>query len=180
MDHLIQDVLSYSRIARSELHLEPLELDELVQGILESYPGFQSPTAVLEVKRPLLSVVANEAALTQCLSNLLNNAIKFVPPNTVAQVVLWSELLGNRVRIYIQDNGIGIPARHQQRIFGIFQRLSKGYEGTGIGLSIVKKAAERMGGCVGLLSEPGQGSLFWLELRAAEASVNQVPAPTPA
>lgn len=166
MDRLIQDVLTYSRISRSELHLEELDLDGLVQGIIESYPGFQTPAGILSVKRPLLRVVANEAALTQCLSNLIGNAIKFVAPGKSPQVTVWSEALDGRVRIYVRDQGIGIPAKHQQRIFGIFQRLSKIYEGTGIGLSIVKKAAERMGGCVGLCSEPGRGSTFWIELQA--------------
>jgi signal transduction histidine kinase len=70
------------------------------------------------------------------------------------------------VRICIKDNGIGIPAEAQNRIFGIFQRLhsQKTYEGTGIGLAIVKKAAERMGGRIGVESAPGMGSKFWLEL----------------
>jgi len=168
MDRLIQDVLTYSRIARSELQMEVVDTDHLVQGILESYPGFQSPAAVIEVKRPLLKVLANEAALTQCLSNLIGNAIKFVPPGNVPRVTVWSELLEDRVRIHVQDRGIGVPAKHQQRIFGIFQRLSKAYDGTGIGLSIVKKAAERMGGGVGLRSKPGEGSTFWLDLHCAK------------
>lgn len=167
MDRLIQDVLTYSRIARSDLRLEVLDLDQLMQEIIESYPCFQTPAGVISVKRPLLGVVANEAALTQCLSNLIGNAIKFVAPGQAAEVTVWSEAQADRVRICVRDKGIGIPAKHQQRIFGIFQRLSKVYEGTGIGLSIVKKAAERMGGSVGLCSEPGRGSTFWIELEAA-------------
>ena len=166
MDRLIQDVLTYSRMARSELRLEPIDVEHLVQGIVESYPGFRGPQAIIEVKRPLMAVLANEAALTQCLSNLISNAIKFVEPNKVAKVVIWTELVGEHVRINVRDNGIGIPARHQERIFGIFQRLSRAYEGTGIGLSIVRKAAERMGGQVGLCSEPGKGSTFWLDLQS--------------
>src|SRR6185369_3816071 len=166
MDHLIQDVLTYSRMARSDLHLDTIDTEHLVQGIIESYPAFQSPGANIQVVRPLLRVLANEAALTQCLANLISNAIKFVVPGEAPRVIIWSEALGDKVRVYVRDHGIGIPTRHQERIFGIFQRLSKSYEGTGIGLSIVKKAAERMGGSVGLQSEPGQGSTFWVELRA--------------
>ena len=167
MDHLIQDVLTYSRMARSDLHLDTIDTEHLVQGIIESYPAFQSPGANIQVVRPLLRVLANEAALTQCLANLISNAIKFVVPGEAPRVIIWSEALGDKVRVYVRDHGIGIPTRHQERIFGIFQRLSKSYEGTGIGLSIVKKAAERMGGSVGLQSEPGQGSTFWVELRAS-------------
>ena len=67
----------------------------------------------------------------------------------------------------IQDNGIGIPRESQRRLFGMFERLTTGYEGTGIGLAIVRKVVERMGGKVGVDSAPGRGSRFWVELRAA-------------
>ena len=70
-----------------------------------------------------------------------------------------------QVRIWVEDNGIGIPKRAQERIFKLFQRLDPKYEGDGVGLPIVRKAVERMGGTVGLESEPGQGSRFWLELK---------------
>lgn len=73
------------------------------------------------------------------------------------------------LKLFIQDNGIGIPARDQQRIFDIFVRLhgEKEYEGTGIGLSIVKKAVERMGGHIGVKSEPDHGATFWIQLPKA-------------
>ncbi len=82
-------------------------------------------------------------------------------------VRVWTEARDGRVRLFLQDNGIGIEPESHEKIFGIFQRLNKEYEGTGIGLAIVKKAAERMGGQVGLQSEPGKGSTFWLELQQA-------------
>jgi signal transduction histidine kinase len=71
------------------------------------------------------------------------------------------------VRIWVADNGIGIAQRHLEKIFGMFQRLDPQYEGTGIGLSIVRKAAERMGGQAGVESQPGKGSRFWLALKEA-------------
>jgi signal transduction histidine kinase len=71
------------------------------------------------------------------------------------------------IRISIEDNGIGIPPSAQPRIFRMFQRLTHDHEGTGLGLAIVNKVVERMGGCVGVQSEPGKGSRFWIELRAA-------------
>jgi signal transduction histidine kinase len=74
------------------------------------------------------------------------------------------------VRVSFSDNGIGVPEKSREKIFQIFQRLHTNYEGTGIGLAIVKKAAQRMGGTVGVESENGTGSTFWLELdRAKEA-----------
>jgi PAS domain S-box-containing protein len=72
-----------------------------------------------------------------------------------------------RVRVWVEDNGIGIPKHAQRRLFGMFQKLDNKYDGTGIGLAIVRKVAERMGGRVGAESEPGSGSRFWVELRLA-------------
>ena len=77
-----------------------------------------------------------------------------------------SEALGDEVRLWFEDNGIGIAKHMQERLFGIFQQLHRPgtYPGTGIGLAIVRKAAERMKGTVGVESEPGKGSRFWLQL----------------
>ena len=110
--------------------------------------------------------------MTQCFSNLLGNAIKFVAPGKRPQVRVWAEAGGNprasslpSVRLWFADNGIGIPKDAQERIFKMFQRLDKSYDGTGVGLTVVRKAVEKMGGRVGLESELGQGSRFWLELK---------------
>ena len=70
------------------------------------------------------------------------------------------------VRLWFADNGVGIPEEAQERIFRMFQRLDRSYDGTGVGLTVVRKAVEKMGGKVGLESAPGQGSQFWLELKA--------------
>jgi signal transduction histidine kinase len=169
MDRLIQDVLTYSRVARTDLTLESVDVAKLLQDILDSYPMFQSPAADIQVQGEFPLVLAAEAVLTQCISNLLGNAVKFVAPGIVPQVRIWAEV-GNdpsMVQLCFRDNGLGIPKEAHENIFGIFQRVSKSFEGTGIGLSIVKKGIERMGGRVGLDSTPGRGSLFWLELRAA-------------
>jgi PAS domain S-box-containing protein len=164
MDLLIRDVLNYSRVANPDIRLYPVDLASLLHGIMESYPNLQLPHGGISIEGVLPSVLANEAALTQCLSNLLGNALKFVAKGVHPQVRLWAEQRPGKVRIFVQDNGIGIPKDAQERIFGMFQRLSRDHEGTGIGLAIVKKAAERMGGAVGVESEPGKGSLFWLDL----------------
>lgn len=167
MDRLIQDVLVYSRISRNEIPLERIELGSFIAGILESYPQFSSANAHFEVVQPLRPVVANAAALTQCVSNLLGNAIKFVAPGTKPAVRIWTEASGERVKLFVRDNGLGIDAAVHEKIFGIFYQVDARRGGTGIGLSVVRKAAERMSGTVGLSSAPGQGSTFWLELAAA-------------
>jgi signal transduction histidine kinase len=97
----------------------------------------------------------------------LGNAVKFVAPGVRPKLKIWTEARDNRVRTWITDNGIGIPSEQLGQIWGIFNRLhsAEHYEGTGIGLSIVKKVVERMDGTVGVESEPGKGSRFWFELR---------------
>jgi signal transduction histidine kinase len=207
MDKLILEVLQYSRLARSELKLAPVDVQELLRGIIATYPAFQPPQVEIQIQGPLPRLLGNEAALTQCFSNLLGNAIKFVAPGTRPQVRIWAEAVQSPasnvqsqpakasaagharsamqrstdttpslhhsttplplVRLWFADNGVGIPKEAQERIFKMFQRLDKSYDGTGVGLTVVRKAVEKMGGKVGLESEPGRGSRFWLELKAA-------------
>jgi signal transduction histidine kinase len=169
MDRLIQDVLTFSRVTRSDFLMESVDLDRLIRGVIESFPNLQPPKAAIAIEGKLPLVLGNAAGLTQCLSNILGNAVKFVAHGTSPQVRVWTESAGpdrsQFVRVYIKDNGIGIPHESHEKIFEIFQRLSKRYDGTGIGLAIVKKAVERMGGKVGLTSSPDNGSTFWLELK---------------
>jgi PAS domain S-box-containing protein len=171
MDRLIQDVLSYSRVGRAELKLTPVDLGKLLRSILESYPNLQPPAVEVQLEGDFPCVMGNEAALTQCISNLLTNAAKFVAPGVHPRIRVWAENEKGRARVLFRDNGIGIEKEAHEKIFGIFQRASRNYEGTGIGLAIVKKTIERMGGKVGLESQPGQGSTFWLEFPKSEAPV---------
>jgi PAS domain S-box-containing protein len=164
MDRLIQDVLNYSRITRAEVRSEPMDLGKLLRGIVESYPIFQPPSAVIDLEGTFPEVLGSDAMLTQCVSNILSNAVKFVAPGVTPRVRVWAETTSDRARVFFKDNGVGIPAEAHEKIFGIFERVSNHYEGTGIGLSIVKKAIERMGGAVRLESEVGRGTTFWLEL----------------
>ncbi|MEO6184062.1 MAG: ATP-binding protein, partial [Verrucomicrobiota bacterium] len=168
MDKLIQDVLVYSRVLRRDLKLEPVDVEKLLRGMFETYPEFQEPKTEVTIEGELPAVLGNEAALTQCFSNLVNNAVKFVPLNTKPRVRISAERNGIAVRFWIVDNGIGMDPKYSKTIFEMFQRLSTNYEGTGIGLAIVRKAAERMGGAVGVESEPGKGSRFWLDLKLAD------------
>jgi PAS domain S-box-containing protein len=201
LDRLITDALNYNEVVRAELPTAPVEVVRLLRGMLETYPDLHPSKADITIEFAELNVLGNESLLTQCLGNLLSNAAKFVAPGVRPQIRVGAQI-GNverqsveasergashpehaahtprstlpdrRVRIWVEDNGIGIPAEAQDKIFRMFQRMHREseYPGTGIGLTIVKKAAERMGGRVGLESEPGRGSRFWIDLpNAAEA-----------
>ena len=122
------------------------------------------PEAAAERHRP-------RALPDASLSNILDNAVKFVPPGTTPRVRIWAEQRGSNTRLWIGDNGIGIKPEHKARLFGMFERVhpDKHFEGTGIGLAIVRKAVERMGGQAGVESDGLSGSDFWIELPAAPA-----------
>ncbi len=167
LDRLIQDVLTYSKATRAEGRLVPIDLGRMVREVVEIYPMLKAVD--VEVATGEAFVLGYEAILTQCISNLLTNAVKFVVKDRVPNVRVWTESRGQFVRLCVKDNGIGIAPVDQQRIFDIFSRIhaDTAYEGTGIGLSIVKKAVEKMGGRVGVESELGKGSLFWIDLPRA-------------
>jgi signal transduction histidine kinase len=131
--------------------------------------------------------MGHEVLLTQCVSNLLSNAVKFVEPGVTPRIRIWAEVGffdagsapspgGSRnttprsmVRVWIEDNGIGIAPKDRDRAFRMFERLNSNavYQGTGIGLTVVRRAVERMGGAIDFESTPGQGSRFRIALLEA-------------
>jgi PAS domain S-box-containing protein len=166
LDRLIQDLLSFTRLSRQDAPLVDLNLDKLTRDILEHYPNLCSPAAEVQIQGTLPHVWGQEAALTQVISNLLGNAAKFVESDTVPRITIWAEEKGNRARVWIEDNGIGIDSKDAERIFSMFVRVneSQAYSGTGVGLAIVKKAVETMHGTVGNEPGPKGGTRFWVEL----------------
>jgi len=167
MDNLIQDLLAYGRLSHIDLPAEQIDLEEHIDGLLARVQEeIASYGATVDIERPLPSVLAHPTAFDQVLVNLLSNAMKFVDSGTAPHIRIATTTTDGYVRIAIRDNGIGIEPAHQERIFGVFERLhsTARYPGTGIGLAIVRKGIERMGGRVGVQSEPGKGSIFWIEL----------------
>jgi signal transduction histidine kinase len=167
MDRLLSDMLRYSAFTGEDWPLQPVNISEILRDIIDTYPMFQPHKNNIRVRADLPIVRGNEAALAQCFSSLLANAITYVRPGDVPQVNVRAECNNDLVRIFVEDKGIGIAPEVQGKIFDIFHRGTNEQEGTGIGLAIVRIAALRMGGRVGVISEPGHGSKFWLELRLA-------------
>ncbi|HOB31677.1 MAG TPA: PAS domain S-box protein [Verrucomicrobiota bacterium] len=173
MDKLLMDLLDYSRLSRSEMELGPVNLETAVTEVLFSIDQeIQSRQARIEVVRPLSCVRGHPATVRQVLFNLIANGLKFVKPGGVPEIQIWSEERNGWVRVFIADQGIGIASQFQRKIFGLFQRLhsQSSYPGTGVGLAMVQKGVERMGGRIGVESEPGKGSRFWFMLPQAEAA----------
>jgi PAS domain S-box-containing protein len=167
MDELTQDLLAYSRIDQASIRLSPVTLSGVVRRVMAELDlDLQARRVVVQIDEPLPVVRGQPVLLERVVLNLLTNALKFVAPGVDPRVRVWAEDRDPYVRLWVEDNGIGIVPEQQGRIFGVFERLhgSDRYPGSGVGLAIVRKAVERMGGRVGVESTPGQGSRFWIEL----------------
>jgi len=167
MDSMIEGLLLYSRLTRAEISLATVPLEPvLLEAIKKQGEAVTAAHADVSIETPLPSVVAHRATLVDTVAHLIGNAVKFTDPARPPAVRLRAETRGDRVRLWLEDNGIGIAPSNFERIFGVFERLHKPdeYPGTGMGLALVRRAATRMNGEAGVESEPGVGSKFWLEL----------------
>ena len=169
-DEMIRDLLEYGRLSHEAVPLEPLDPRQTVEEVLHAVAGeIQHRHARVRFGEEWPRVLANARLLEQILTNLVTNALTYVPPDREPEMLISAESEGGKAVLRVQDNGIGIPPEHIDRVFEPFIRLPNPINapGTGMGLAIVKKAAERLNGAVGADSTPGKGSCFWLELRAA-------------
>jgi PAS domain S-box-containing protein len=171
LDQLTIDLLEYTRFSREEITLTPISLDKVVEEVLSNLAEvIEQKGAKVTIREPLPLAYGQHAYTVQILGNFLSNALKFVKPGEKPLIEISSELIDNKVRINVKDNGIGISPEYQEKIFVLFERLNPQgtYEGTGAGLTIARKAARRMNGDIGITSKPGEGSIFWLDLSVAE------------
>lgn len=173
MDQMIQELLAYSRLSLMEFHPEPVRLSRVVTDALSQITwDVESRSARVHVRKSNHQVHGHYAILVQVVVNLVANALKFTTNGRTPEITLREEKRDDFIRVWVEDNGIGIAPEHQDRIFRIFERLHgrEHYSGTGIGLAIVHKAVTRMNGRVGVESTPGEGSRFWFELPACASA----------
>jgi NO-binding membrane sensor protein with MHYT domain/nitrogen-specific signal transduction histidine kinase len=179
MQSLIDGLLDYARAGASQEAMRPVDLDPLVSKVLTQLAvSIEEAGGEVSVE-PLPNVQGDPLRLCQLFQNLIGNALKFrseAPPRVHVQ----AEDAGAFWRLAVRDNGIGIDAKHRQRVFEVFQRLHgrEEYAGTGIGLAICKKIVESHGGRIWIESEPGRGTTFFFTLpKAHETTPAKRPEP---
>lgn len=178
MDGLIQDLLTYGRVAREELGGDRIQLKLLLEECLDQLrPEIAAKNAIIRMRDPLPEVSSNRSLLLKIFCALLSNAIRFSRPGVPPEVEVYSKRMDGAWRICVQDNGIGISHEYQPKVFQIFEKLTQDADssGSGMGLAIAQKAAQRLGGGIGVNSEPGEGSCFWVDLPDAPKLLSAPP-----
>ena len=172
LDTLIQDLLAYSRLSRADMPVRPVSLGAVVaEALARLDPELKEHGARVTVGEPMPEVIGHRTTMVQVVGNLVMNAIRFVAGGNAPEVKLHAEPREGHIRLWIEDNGIGINPEYHERIFRVFERLhgTDVYPGNGIGLAIVRKGMERMNGHVGVVSDEGDGSKFWVEWPRVES-----------
>lgn len=169
MSALIDDLLRFGQLTHQRVEMQTLSVKKICDElVVELKDQIVAANATVRVEMSDESVQGNAFLLKQALTNLVGNGLKFVRDGVTPMIAIRSRKEGAWVIIEVEDNGIGIPEQFHKKIFGLFDRLHdyRDYPGTGIGLAIVQKSVERMGGRVDLKSAPGQGTTFSIRLRA--------------
>ena len=166
MGELINDLLAYSRMERRDMARDPVALLPLVQQVLEGYEADIRRMGVqVQMDLPPVTLALDREGMAVVLRNLIGNAIKFSRDRQPPRLDIGSRREAGRLTLWVRDNGVGFDMKYHDRMFGIFQRLHRAEEfpGTGVGLALVAKAVQRMGGRVWAESTLGSGSTFFLE-----------------
>jgi light-regulated signal transduction histidine kinase (bacteriophytochrome) len=167
MGQMVTDLLTYANIERRSLHLGPVDVDQITQTLIPMYfPEIQARSVELRFHGNIM-VYADQEGLKQAIRNLVDNAMKFTANTPQPHIDIGCEERESTQVIWVRDNGVGFDMKYHDQIFEVFQRLflSEQYPGTGIGLALVRKAMERIGGRVWAESTVGNGATFYLEFR---------------
>jgi len=189
---LIEDLLTFSRVTTKAAPFSPVDLNTVIQQIIDDVePRLQATQGAIEAQ-PLPTIEADPGQMHQLFQNLIVNALKFHRPDVPPVVKVFAEIQANpetdsiesdtspeqteqRCLLYVADNGIGFDEKYLDRIFTVFQRLhgKSDYEGTGIGLAVVRKIVERHGGTITAKSSVGEGATFIITLPVEHSEVKE-------
>ncbi len=170
---MINDLLAYSRVQSKARPYEPVDLDEIAQGVLSDLEiRIKETRAVIKIGK-LQTIDADALQMRQLLQNMLGNALKFSREGVDPEISINGRVIPaaqqggeDLYELTVSDNGIGFEKKYADRIFGVFQRLHgrAAYDGSGVGLSICKKIAKRHGGDISTESALGEGASFIIKL----------------
>ncbi len=168
MGHLIDDLLTFSRLGRAEMHTRPVDVNVLVEQVQQELQPEVANRHITWQIEPLPTVQADPALLKIVWINLLLNAIKYTAPRPKAHIGIGTMPADNpdEAIIFVRDNGVGFNPHYSYKLFGVFQRLHRAeeFEGTGIGLATVRRIINRHGGRVWAESEMDKGAVFYFTL----------------
>lgn len=166
MDRLITSLLDYGHLSHVPLQVGNVDLNEVVNRAVASLRDkLNAVGGTVDVRETLGCAFADAALLESALREIVQNSVQFRNPNEPLRVRIYVKVAEHSVRLWVHDNGVGIPNEYTQKLFKLFQTLEQPEsQHVGFGLAFVAKAAERMNGAVGVESAPGKGSAFWIDL----------------
>jgi signal transduction histidine kinase len=165
LTHMIDALLKYSRLEQQDLPRTRFNVSEMISSLLvDRQSQFTDITPQITVNLPFADLYGEPVSIRQALVNLLDNALKFSRHSAAPNINIGGQQTPTERILWIQDNGIGVETDQKEKLFGLFERLhnAQEYEGTGVGLAIVKMVADKHGGRVWAESAPGKGSTFYL------------------
>jgi PAS domain S-box-containing protein len=176
MGKLLEELLELSRIGRREEPEAEIILEPLIQSVIDILAGrIRERNANVQITAPPIAIEGHRQRLFQLYQNLIDNALKFMGEQTSPLIEIGANIENGELVFFVRDNGSGIDREFQNKVFGLFEKLDPGSEGTGIGLALVKRIVEIHEGHIWLTSERGEGTTFWFTLKKARL-LNSKPA----
>ena len=174
MNNIIEDLLALAKYGQDKLKHAPVDMTKLVNSVWSNIAITSPNQAKLEITG-LPEVMADLSMIEQVVVNLISNAIKYSSKKEYPVIRVWGEQNQDITLFYFQDNGAGFDMKNYDRLFGAFQRLhgNNEFEGTGVGLALVKRIIEKHGGTIGATSKPGEGATFYFTLPNVASTVGE-------
>ena len=182
LTYMIDALLKYSRLEQQNLPRQRFNVLEMITTLItDRFSGLQSPKPKIQVALPFADLYGEPVSIRQAIANLLDNAAKFSRHASPPTITIGGTRMEHERILWVQDNGIGFDPSHYDKIFGLFERLHspQEYEGTGVGLAIVKLVMDKHDGRVWVESAPGAGSKFYLAFPERAESVVDRPSSSP-